>query len=117
MWGRCAASQAVEPLPGLGAYGATKAALRMVGMIVAAELEMRPARDATVWSYEPGVVETPMQTAVRGASADTLPIVGIFHQLAANRQLVPAQVPAAEIVTYLNSDGHPRFSEKRFLLS
>jgi benzil reductase ((S)-benzoin forming) len=70
---------AVEPFPGLGAYGATKAALRLAGMVLAAELDMRAAggaaRDATIWSYEPGVVETPMQTAVRSSTADTVPIL------------------------------------------
>jgi benzil reductase ((S)-benzoin forming) len=112
----------VEAFPGLGAYGATKAALRLAGMVLAAELEMRAAaggapRDATVWSYEPGVVATPMQDAVRGATADTVPIVQVFHDLAAHGQLRPAEAPAAEIVAYLEADGHPRFSEQRFLLS
>jgi benzil reductase ((S)-benzoin forming) len=111
----------VEPFPGLGAYGATKAALRLAGMVLAAELDMRGAagtpRDATVWSYEPGVVATPMQDAVRGATADTVPIVQVFHDLAAHGQLRPAEAPAAEIVAYLEADGHPRFSEQRFLLS
>jgi benzil reductase ((S)-benzoin forming) len=113
---------AVEAFPGLGAYGATKAALRMAGMVLAAELEMRtqsggPERDVTIWSYEPGVVDTPMQTAVRSSTAETVPIVAIFKQLASAKQLRPAEVPAAEILSYLEADGHPRFSEKRFLLS
>ena len=111
----------VEPFPGLGAYGNTKAALRLAGMVLAAELDMRAAggapRDATVWSYEPGVVETPMQDAVRGASAETVPIVQVFKDLSAQGQLRPAGAPAREIVSYLEADGHPRFSEQRFLLS
>lgn len=112
---------AVESFPGLGAYGATKAALRLAGMVLAAELEMRAAagspRDATIWSYEPGVVDTPMQTAVRSTTAETVPIVGVFHQLAAEGRLRPAAAAAAEIVAHLEADGHPRFSEQRFLLS
>jgi benzil reductase ((S)-benzoin forming) len=110
----------VDPFPGLGAYGATKAALRLAGMVLGAELDMRTAgnsRDATIWSYEPGVVETPMQDAVRGATVETVPIVQVFHDLAAHGQLRPADAPAAEIVSYLEADGHPRFSEQRFLLS
>lgn len=111
----------VEAFPGLGAYGATKAALRHAGMVLGAELDMRAAggapRDATVWSYEPGVVETPMQTAVRSATAVSVPIVQVFHDLAAQGQLRSADQPAAEIVSYLETDGHPRFSEQRFLLS
>jgi benzil reductase ((S)-benzoin forming) len=111
----------VEPYPGLGAYGNTKAALRLAGMVLAAELDLRAAggapRDATVWSYEPGVVATPMQEAVRTAATETVPIVQVFQDLAAQGQLRPADAPAAEIVSYLEADGHPRFSEQRFLLS
>jgi benzil reductase ((S)-benzoin forming) len=112
---------AVEPFPGLATYGGTKAALRLAGMVLAAELDMRAAagspRDATVWSYEPGVVETPMQTAVRESTAQVVPIVQVFQRLAAEGRLRPATVPAAEIVGHLEADGHPRFSEQRFLLS
>lgn len=111
----------VEPFPGLGAYGSTKAALRLAGMVLAAELDLRAAggapRDATVWSYEPGVVATPMQDAVRSATTKTVPIVQVFKDLAAQGQLRPADVPATEIVSYLETDDHPRFSEQRFLLS
>jgi len=111
----------VEPFPGLGAYGNTKAALRLAGMVLAAELDLRAAggapRDATVWSYEPGVVATPMQDAVRSAPAKTVPIVQVFKDLAAQGRLRPADAPATEIVSYLEADGHPRFSEQRFLLS
>ena len=112
---------AVEPLPGLGVYGNTKAALRLAGMVLAAELDMRGAggtrRDATVWSYEPGVVATPMQDAVRSSSAKTVPIVQVFKDLAAHGQLRPAEAAATEIVSYVEGDGHPGFSEQRFLLA
>ena len=111
----------VEPIPGLGAYGCTKAALRLAGMVLAAELDMRAAggatRDATVWSYEPGVVATPMQDAVRASTTETVPIVQLFKDLHAHGQLRQADLPATEIVSYLEADGHPRFSEQRFLLS
>lgn len=111
----------VDPFPGLGAYGSTKAALRLAGMVLGAELDMRAAggapRDATVWSYEPGVVATPMQDAVRTSTTETVPIVQVFKDLHAHGQLRPADLPAREIVSYLEADGHPRFSEQRFLLS
>ena len=113
---------AVEAFPGLGSYGATKAALRLAGMVLAAELDGREAagaehRDATIWSYEPGVVATPMQVAVRSSTAETVPIVQVFHELHATGRLLPPEVPAAAITTYLEADGHPRFGEQRFLLS
>jgi NAD(P)-dependent dehydrogenase (short-subunit alcohol dehydrogenase family) len=112
---------AVEAFPGLGAYGATKAALRMAGMVLGTELDLRATggapRDATIWSYEPGVVETPMQEAVRTTTADIVPIVGIFQQLAAEGRVLPVSVPVGDILAHLEADGHPRFSEQRFLLS
>jgi benzil reductase ((S)-benzoin forming) len=107
---------AIEPLPGLGAYSATKAALRLVGMTFAAELGMRPdaPRDVSVLSYDPGVVETPMAQAVRDSTAEKLPIVQMFQQLAAHRMLRTPDVPANAIADHLEADGHPRFSEERF---
>jgi len=112
---------AVEGFPGLGAYGTTKAALRMAGMVLASELDFRAAsgnsRDAAIWSYEPGVVATPMQEAVRTSSAETVPIVGLFQQLKDEGQLLHVSAPVGDIVAWLESDGHPTFSEKRFLLS
>lgn len=112
---------AVEPYPGLGAYGATKAALRMAGMVLATELDLRAAngapRDATIWSFEPGLVATPMQEAVRSSTEQTVPIVHLFKQFAAEGHVRPASEPAAEIVAHVESDGHPRFSEQRFLLA
>lgn len=110
---------AVEGFPGTAGYGNTKAALRNIGMNLAAELEAdappgSAARDATVLSYEPGVVDTPMQTTVRNAPADVLPIVGFFQQLAADGHLAPPALPAGEIADYLEADGHPRWLERRF---
>jgi benzil reductase ((S)-benzoin forming) len=112
----------VQPFPGLGAYGATKAALRLAGMILAAELDTReaggaPHRDVSIWSYEPGVVDTPMQTAVRNSTPETLPIVQVFHDLNDSGRVLSPDLPAAAIISYLETDGHPRFAEQRFLLS
>lgn len=110
---------AVEPVPGMGGYSATKAALRIAGMVLAAELDLQAGatgtpRDVSIWSYEPGIVDTPMQAAVRGSAPERLPIVEVFRQLADNKQLTDPEVPAAEIVRFIESDGHPRFSEQRF---
>ncbi|MHB1328134.1 MAG: SDR family NAD(P)-dependent oxidoreductase [Gemmatimonadales bacterium] len=110
---------AVEPVPGMGAYSATKAALRIAGMVLAAELDLRAgasgdARDVSIWSYEPGIVDTPMQAEVRSSTPESLPIVDVFRQLADNEQLTDPEIPAAEILRYVESDGHPRFSEQRF---
>jgi NAD(P)-dependent dehydrogenase (short-subunit alcohol dehydrogenase family) len=110
---------AVAPFPGLGAYGNTKAALRMAGMIMAAELDAASSTsptqpDTTLLSFEPGVVDTPMQTNVRASSVETLPIVQIFKDFATNGALVHPALPARAIADYLDTDGHRRWEERRF---
>ena len=109
---------AVQPFPGLSAYGSSKAALRMAGMILGQELESadRPVpapADAAVLSYEPGVVDTEMQTGARSHSPKDFPWVGMFVNFKRQGMLVRASVPAAEIVQFLERDGAPRFSEAR----
>jgi benzil reductase ((S)-benzoin forming) len=108
---------ATTPLPGLGSYANAKAALRMAGMVLGAELEGRAAQgeapDATILSFEPGIVDTPMQAAVRGSTAETVPIVQVFADWAASGALLPPEAPARAMAEYLESDGHPRWSEQR----
>jgi hypothetical protein len=58
-----------------------------------------------------------MQEAVRAAPMETVPIVQVFQDLATEGRLRLADAPATEIVSYLEAEGHPRFSEQRFLLS
>jgi len=105
---------AVRALPGLGAYGSAKAALLMAGQVLAAELDMSHGqggapRDVSIMSFEPGLVDTEMQAAVRSSSADTLPILDFFKQAAAEGRLVPPAVPAAAIADYVEADGNPTF--------
>ena len=108
---------AVRAFPGLSAYGSSKAALRMAGKVLGSELDS-PQRaqsiDASILSYEPGTVDTEMQTETRNTPADQFPWVQIFKDFKANKQLVTADKPAADIVVWLASDGQPRFSERRF---
>jgi benzil reductase ((S)-benzoin forming) len=110
---------AVDPFPGLGAYASSKSALRMAGRVLATELDSRERQDAphpdvTILSYEPGLVDTPMQAAARASTVETLPIVQHFVQWAATGALVPPALPAAEIADYLEADDHPRWAEWRF---
>jgi NAD(P)-dependent dehydrogenase (short-subunit alcohol dehydrogenase family) len=104
---------AVRAIPGLGSYGSSKAALRMAGMVLAAELDARGKSDAAIASYEPGVVDTPMQTAVRTSSAEVVPSVDMFVRFARDGSLVSPGAPAAGIADWLESDGRARFSELR----
>jgi benzil reductase ((S)-benzoin forming) len=107
---------AVRPFPGLTAYAATKAALRQAGMVLGAELDTpqpQAPRDTAILSYEPGVVDTEMQTEARNTPVDRFPWVHVFKDFKASGRLVTPDKPAAEIVAWLGSDGHPHFSERR----
>jgi len=109
---------AISAFPGLAAYSSSKAALRMAGMVLAAELDspLRPQptpADTAILSYEPGAVDTPMQQFARSQDAASFPWVQMFHDLAARRILVTPEVPALEIVAFLDSDAQPRFAERR----
>jgi hypothetical protein len=110
---------AVRGFAGLGAYGASKAALRMAGLVLAAEMETAPAgaqREGrvSILSYEPGTVDTPMQAHARAQTHFTLPSVELFVRFNADGRLVPPSAPAAEIADFLESDGREPFAERRF---
>ena len=105
-------------VPGLAAYGSAKAALRLAGMSLASEwtapeTAATAPQDAAILSYEPGVVDTDMQRYARSRSPEEFPWVGLFLEYQARGVAVPAERPAHEIVEFLESDGAPRFSERR----
>lgn len=109
---------AVTAFPGLAAYGSGKAALRMAGQVFAAELDspVRPppgAANTAILSYQPGIVDTPMQTAARSTDPAEFPWSQMFRDFHARGLLVDPSVPAAEIVAFLETDVAPRFSERR----
>ena len=109
---------AVTAFPGLAAYGSSKAALRMAGQVFAAELESTARRtpapaDTAILSYQPGTVDTPMQTAARSLDVEEFPWSQIFRDFQARGMLVPPEAPAAEIVAFLESDSQPRLTERR----
>jgi benzil reductase ((S)-benzoin forming) len=100
---------AVRAFPGLAAYCASKAALRMAGMSVAAE----DAKDLHILSYEPGVVDTEMQLATRSKSLDDFPWGETFRKYHAEGRLVRPELPAADIVEFLESNDGERLNERR----
>jgi benzil reductase ((S)-benzoin forming) len=107
---------AVQGFGGLAAYGASKAALRLIGMVAAAELDAPPAgvalRDVSILSYDPGVVETARQAHARSQPVEDFPWVGLFHEFKARGMLIAPERPAREIVEFLESDHQPRFAER-----
>jgi hypothetical protein len=64
-------------------------------------------------SYEPGVVETAMQVRARSLSREEFPRVDTFHHFQASGISVAPDAPAADIVTLLEAEDLPRFSERR----
>jgi benzil reductase ((S)-benzoin forming) len=110
---------AVDAFPGLAAYGSSKAALRMAGTVFAAELDSplrrRPApADVAILSYEPGLVDTPMQRLARSHAPERFPWVQMFHDFESGGLLVQPEAPSAGIVAFLEGDAQRRFSERRF---
>ena len=62
-----------------------------------------------------GAAAPPVELPLHAAQALGFGVAGCH--LHAHGQLRPADLPATEIVSYLEADGRPRFSEQRFLLS
>ena len=100
---------ATRPFPGLAAYCSSKAALRMAGMVAAAE----DASDIALFSYEPGVVDTEMQLKTRSRSLDEFPWGEPFRRYHAQGRLAPPELPAADIVEFLEAERAERFVEGR----
>lgn len=105
--------------PGLGDYCASKAALRLAGMSLAEELasDGRPGGrrvDGRVLSYEPGVVDTPMQTRARSVDGVESPWTKPFRDFQAKGLLEKPGDVIVPVVEFLESEDGPVFEEKRF---
>lgn len=106
---------ATQAFPGFGDYSSSKAALRMAGMVFAAEFASteRPGgarEDVEILSYAPGVVDTPMQQLARSPRPWNAMFVD-FHE---RGQLVAPEAPAREIAYFLAGNGGQRFVERRY---
>lgn len=104
---------------GLGDYCASKAALRLAGMSLAEELDSdgRPGgrrQDARVLAYEPGVVDTPMQTRARSVDGEESPWTQPFRDFKTQGLLEKPEDVIVPIVEFLESEGGPVFVETRF---
>jgi benzil reductase ((S)-benzoin forming) len=86
-----------RPIFGWSAYCAAKAALDMASRTVALECESRGLAVEVV-SLAPGVVDTPMQEAVRAAPAERFMDVERFRAMKAEGVLRPADDVAADIL-------------------
>ena len=110
---------AVHGIAGLADYCASKAALRLAGMALGAELRQGvvPGRDRDlthILSYEPGVVDTGMQDAARAADPAEFPSHEVFQEFANEGKLHAPAAVVGEIVAFLSASGGETFSERRF---
>jgi NAD(P)-dependent dehydrogenase (short-subunit alcohol dehydrogenase family) len=64
-------------------------------------------------SYAPGVVDTEMQAATRSRSREEFPWVETFQRFHAEGMLAPPELPAADIMEFLDSERAERFTEAR----
>jgi benzil reductase ((S)-benzoin forming) len=86
-----------RPIFGWGAYCTAKAGLDMASRVAALEAAQRGS-GVEVVSLAPGVIDTPMQAVVRGASAEDFADVERFRQMKAEGVLRPADDVAADIL-------------------
>lgn len=102
--------------PGLGDYCASKAALRMAGQALAAELQEdgRSPGQVSVFSYEPGVVATDMQVQARGADPDRFPGQASFQEFHDQGLLHDPAAVVGEIVDFAGGDPAEHFNESRY---
>ena len=103
--------------PGWAAYCATKAALQMAGRVFGDEVESGyPAgigEHAGVLTYEPGLVDTAMQTQIRQSPEEDFPGVRRFIGFFEEGKLQAPGKPASEIRDFLESDSDAPYQEGR----
>ena len=101
---------ATRPFPGMAAYCGTKAALRITGATLAAELEGQ-RNNLAVLNFSPGGVATEMTASVSAQPRERFPWVDDFNALAGD--MAAPEDPAREIVEFLEGDDARGYSESR----
>jgi benzil reductase ((S)-benzoin forming) len=86
-----------RPISGWSAYCAAKAGLDMASRVAALEAQAR-GQAVEVVSLAPGVIDTGMQGAVRGASPEQFADVERFRRMKAEGTLRPAEDVASDIL-------------------
>ena len=103
--------------PGWAAYCATKAALQMAGRVFGEEAEggypSGIGENAGVLSYEPGLVDTAMQTLIRQTPEEKFPLVRRFIGFFEAGKLQAPGKPASDIRDFLESDPDTPYREER----
>ena len=108
---------ATSAYPGWAAYCGGKAALKMVGEVLALELdevEDLKGRDVAIVAYAPHVVATRMQQEIREMDASDFPRHERFVELDREGALVAPEDPAREIAEWVERNDLPRFDVRRY---
>jgi benzil reductase ((S)-benzoin forming) len=104
-------------IPGLADYCASKAALRIAGEALGAELDASASeerRDAEILSYEPGIVDTSMQEKARGSTPEEFPSHEVFRGFAERGELHEPNAVVGNIVEFLSGKTGAPFTELRY---
>lgn len=88
-----------NPMPGWGVYCATKAAVDIYSRVLAQE---HPG--VRIVSLAPGVIDTPMQQAIRASDQDDFPNVERFQDMHRQGQLASPADTARHIIQYIERD-------------
>lgn len=105
---------ATGAFPALSDYGASKASLRLAGMVAAVEAQTLEGRDFALLSYSPGVVDTPMQAFARAQHTVDFPLADRFREFQATGSLISPEAVAADLAPFLEGDAPLGFSERRY---
>ncbi len=100
-------------LPGISDYSGSKAALRLTGMTLAAEIEQSNRSRTAILSYEPGVVDTEMQVKARTPAAG-FPSQAVFQGFHSQGILQPVGIVIDAMLDFVEDTQSPVFTEKRF---
>jgi benzil reductase ((S)-benzoin forming) len=95
-----------RPIPGSGPYCAAKAGMDMISRVAALEAETAGS-NVRICSLAPGIIDTDMQVAARGASEADLPSVGMFRNFKSENLLKTPDEVAAKIIALERSGRLP----------
>jgi benzil reductase ((S)-benzoin forming) len=93
-----------RPLAGSASYCAVKAGMDHFARSVALDEQPRGADGVRIVSLAPGVIETDMQRALRGADPAIFPNQAYFVDLQRSGQLLTPRAAASRVLAYLNRD-------------
>jgi benzil reductase ((S)-benzoin forming) len=91
---------ALQPMPGLSTYSATKAALNM--FTAAAATDLPPESGFEFYAVSPGTVDTEMQGELRAAGPDRLREHATYARWKDEGQLVPPETAARRVLSLLD---------------